>query len=199
MPANSRWDLTGLLYALYAYKIRTPGNCPEENTQHTEHGESLKSRILNGLLCMLQRRSYSARLSYSSVYHNSTDTFGPKRSPQDNKIKCTSHHNYNQTHGGSSNSAGITILPGKTAGHSPFAILCTVTNIGVLFETLTAPPNKFWAFMQPEGSQPCPQEPVTCLHPQPDQSIQSPPIPFLESPVLHLPIPAYVFQVVSFL
>jgi hypothetical protein len=28
-----------------AYKIQTPGYCPEENIQHTEHGESLKSRI----------------------------------------------------------------------------------------------------------------------------------------------------------
>jgi len=28
-----------------AYKIQTPGNYPEENVQHTEHGESLKSRI----------------------------------------------------------------------------------------------------------------------------------------------------------
>jgi hypothetical protein len=27
-----------------AYKIHTPGNYPEENVQHTEHGESLKSR-----------------------------------------------------------------------------------------------------------------------------------------------------------
>jgi hypothetical protein len=26
--------------------IQTPGNYPEENIQHTEHGESLKSRIL---------------------------------------------------------------------------------------------------------------------------------------------------------
>jgi hypothetical protein len=25
-------------------KIQTPGNYPEENIQHTEHGESLKSR-----------------------------------------------------------------------------------------------------------------------------------------------------------
>jgi hypothetical protein len=31
-----------------AYKIQTPGNYPEENIQHTEHGESLKSRILRG-------------------------------------------------------------------------------------------------------------------------------------------------------
>ena len=28
-----------------AYKIQTPGNYPEENIQHTEQGESLKSRI----------------------------------------------------------------------------------------------------------------------------------------------------------
>jgi hypothetical protein len=27
-----------------AYKIQTPGNYPEENIQHTEHGESLKSK-----------------------------------------------------------------------------------------------------------------------------------------------------------
>ena len=26
-----------------AYKIQAPGNYPEENIQHTEHGESLKS------------------------------------------------------------------------------------------------------------------------------------------------------------
>jgi hypothetical protein len=25
-----------------AYKIQTPGNCPEENIQHSQHGESLK-------------------------------------------------------------------------------------------------------------------------------------------------------------
>jgi hypothetical protein len=29
-----------------AYKIQTPGNYPEENIQHTEHGESLKSRSI---------------------------------------------------------------------------------------------------------------------------------------------------------
>jgi hypothetical protein len=27
-----------------AYKIQTPGNYPEENIQHSEHGERLKSR-----------------------------------------------------------------------------------------------------------------------------------------------------------
>jgi hypothetical protein len=29
-----------------AYKIQTPENYPEESIQHSEHGESLKSRIL---------------------------------------------------------------------------------------------------------------------------------------------------------
>ena len=28
-----------------AYKIQTPGNYPEKNIQHIEHGESLKSRM----------------------------------------------------------------------------------------------------------------------------------------------------------
>jgi len=27
-----------------AYKIQTPGNYPKESIQHSEHGESLKSR-----------------------------------------------------------------------------------------------------------------------------------------------------------
>jgi hypothetical protein len=34
------------------YKIQTPGNYPEENIQHSEHGESLKSRT-----CMLLKRA----------------------------------------------------------------------------------------------------------------------------------------------
>jgi hypothetical protein len=29
-----------------AYKIQAPGNCPEESIQHSEHGKSLKSRII---------------------------------------------------------------------------------------------------------------------------------------------------------
>jgi len=32
--------------ATSAYKIQTPGNYPEENIQHTEHGESLKSKVI---------------------------------------------------------------------------------------------------------------------------------------------------------
>jgi hypothetical protein len=33
-------------FEMSAYKIQTPGNHPEENIQHTEHGESLKSIML---------------------------------------------------------------------------------------------------------------------------------------------------------
>ena len=33
-----------------AYKIHTPGNCPEESIQHSEHGESLKSGILYAVI-----------------------------------------------------------------------------------------------------------------------------------------------------
>jgi hypothetical protein len=33
-----------------AYKIQVPGNYPEENIQHTEHGESLKSSKRNVFL-----------------------------------------------------------------------------------------------------------------------------------------------------
>jgi len=36
-----------------AYKIQTPGNYPEENIQHTEHGESFKSRKFYGYILYL--------------------------------------------------------------------------------------------------------------------------------------------------
>jgi len=39
------WVIPRRLNFILAYKIQTPGNYPEENIQHTEHGESLKSRI----------------------------------------------------------------------------------------------------------------------------------------------------------
>jgi hypothetical protein len=37
------------------YKIQTPGNYPEENIQHSEHGESLKSRIIK---CSLELSTF---------------------------------------------------------------------------------------------------------------------------------------------
>jgi len=36
-----------------AYKIRTPANYPEENIQHTEHGESLKSDMFACNFCKI--------------------------------------------------------------------------------------------------------------------------------------------------
>jgi len=34
-------------YEMFAYKIHTPGNYPEESIQHSDHSESMKSRNLN--------------------------------------------------------------------------------------------------------------------------------------------------------
>jgi hypothetical protein len=36
-----------------AYKIQSPGNYPEESVQHSEHGESLKSRIYKSRLILI--------------------------------------------------------------------------------------------------------------------------------------------------
>jgi len=36
-----------------AYKIQTPENYPEENIQHSEQGESLKSTIHNISVCFV--------------------------------------------------------------------------------------------------------------------------------------------------
>jgi hypothetical protein len=53
-----------------AYKIKMPGNYPEENIQHTEHGESLKSSMIER--CLLQTRnralSYSNNFTVTSKY-----------------------------------------------------------------------------------------------------------------------------------
>jgi hypothetical protein len=48
-----------------AYKIQTPGNYPEENIQHTEHGESLKSRTDR---MFLHRRSLEVRETQCSGF-----------------------------------------------------------------------------------------------------------------------------------
>jgi len=37
------------------YKIQMPGNCPEESIQHSEHGESWKSRTLHSKSFFCQR------------------------------------------------------------------------------------------------------------------------------------------------
>jgi len=36
------------------YKIRTPGNHPKESILHSEHGECLKSRMLNVLTRLIK-------------------------------------------------------------------------------------------------------------------------------------------------
>jgi hypothetical protein len=39
-----------------AYKIQMPGNYPEESIQHSEHAESLKSRIYDDVYCFDGRK-----------------------------------------------------------------------------------------------------------------------------------------------
>jgi len=48
-----------------AYKIQTPGNYPEENIQHTEHSEGLKSRTF-----VLKEYTHSLKLWRSVIWHN---------------------------------------------------------------------------------------------------------------------------------
>jgi hypothetical protein len=47
-----------------AYKIQTPGNHPEENIQHTEHSESLKSKRGTLFVCLLVFVCLSVCLSF---------------------------------------------------------------------------------------------------------------------------------------
>jgi hypothetical protein len=48
-----------------AHKIQMPGNYPEENIQHTEHGKSLKSR--NHTTCSLTQNSAVATVSQNRL------------------------------------------------------------------------------------------------------------------------------------
>jgi len=59
----------------FAHKIQTPGNYPEESKQHSEHGESLKSRkllfsihhiIVTFLYCVQNRRQGTLWLTKGS-------------------------------------------------------------------------------------------------------------------------------------
>jgi len=54
-----------------AYEIQTPGNYPEESIQHTEHGESLKSRIFIRLFAsysVVRSGSVSTNLRSTGLY-----------------------------------------------------------------------------------------------------------------------------------
>jgi hypothetical protein len=73
-----------------AYKIQTPGNHPEENIQHTEHGESLKSGVSCWLYnrnsqlsvaChfMLNMQSGSALQSHNRLTHVAASSRGTRR------------------------------------------------------------------------------------------------------------------------
>jgi hypothetical protein len=49
LQASEIWIIIGFLLGnspVSEFKIQMPGNYPEESIQHSEHGESLKSRIL---------------------------------------------------------------------------------------------------------------------------------------------------------
>jgi hypothetical protein len=46
------------------YKIQMPGNYTEENIQHTEHGESLKSRIFR---LVVETSSGGTKYSYNKL------------------------------------------------------------------------------------------------------------------------------------
>jgi hypothetical protein len=53
-----------------AYKIQSPENYPEENIQHTEHSESLKSRILAFLFLGVEMRGSSTVKCVSCFFWN---------------------------------------------------------------------------------------------------------------------------------
>jgi len=58
-----------------AYKIQTPGNYPKENIQHTEHGESLKSRIAT--VCFLPSLLLAFEIKCLSPCVTDPDLFNP--------------------------------------------------------------------------------------------------------------------------
>jgi len=48
-----------------AYKIQTPGNDPEESIQYSEHGESLKSRmIIFVIIILITMKAFSIMIYY---------------------------------------------------------------------------------------------------------------------------------------
>jgi len=53
-----------------AYKHQTPGNYPKESIQHTEHGKSLKSRMIHSVTKTFTPLHYTSH-NYISL-HNTT-------------------------------------------------------------------------------------------------------------------------------
>jgi hypothetical protein len=58
VPSSSAYEEGTECSETSAYKIQTPENCSEESIQHSEHGESLKSRILLSIVALLQNVEY---------------------------------------------------------------------------------------------------------------------------------------------
>jgi hypothetical protein len=56
-----------------ASKIQMPGNYPEENIQHTEHGESLKSRI-HFMLSSKNQNKKKFNAFFILIYHSISST-----------------------------------------------------------------------------------------------------------------------------
>jgi len=59
-----------------AYKIQTPGNYPEESVQHSEQGESLKSRTVTGYLKISSHKSSIYISPIRETMFPSSSTFG---------------------------------------------------------------------------------------------------------------------------
>ena len=51
-----------------AYKIHTPGNYPEENVRHSEHGESLKSKVINSLRVLKMEQVECSETSADKIH-----------------------------------------------------------------------------------------------------------------------------------
>jgi len=47
-----------------AYKIQTPGNYPEENIQHSEHAENLKSRLVMSMSVLAAGVKHDVAINY---------------------------------------------------------------------------------------------------------------------------------------
>ena len=53
-----------------AYKLQTPGNYPKESIQHTEHGESLKSRKTCLFVIEIRLKETVLAASFRFIYEN---------------------------------------------------------------------------------------------------------------------------------
>jgi hypothetical protein len=64
-PANTAYDYGIECFETSAHKIKTPGNNPKEIIQHSEHGDSFKSRI-GSYITLTARRNKAVHPVYAS-------------------------------------------------------------------------------------------------------------------------------------